>query len=259
MLHREDGPAIIYSDGTKKWFLKGKLHRKGGPAIEYPDGTCEWYENGCCLSIWNYSIPPKYTSYEHLLSVPLSISLNWIVLVMAMVALFVLVNYCSPSQVPYSSLEANLGDGESSKETFQLKEVQKAPRRQSSNSSTSGKSNLLKTREYDSTKREYPSRFQVKESENNNLMNTESVYPKEKTKELKFLLGKLENSDASARIEAVRALGELNAPETFPRIEVLAVHDEDPKVREVAREVLVMLKRISKMSCEERLAMGYHC
>ena len=23
-LHREDGPAVIYADGTKRWFLNGK-------------------------------------------------------------------------------------------------------------------------------------------------------------------------------------------------------------------------------------------
>ena len=42
-LHREDGPAIEYSDGTKKWYLNGKLHRTDGPAIEYPSGSKHWY------------------------------------------------------------------------------------------------------------------------------------------------------------------------------------------------------------------------
>ena len=27
-LHREDGPAIIYSDGEKKWYLEGKDYRE---------------------------------------------------------------------------------------------------------------------------------------------------------------------------------------------------------------------------------------
>jgi hypothetical protein len=34
-LHREDGPAVEYADGSKKWYLNGKLHREGGPAVEY--------------------------------------------------------------------------------------------------------------------------------------------------------------------------------------------------------------------------------
>jgi hypothetical protein len=45
-LHREDGPAIEHSDGTKHWYLNGKRHREDGPAIEFPDGTKEWYLNG---------------------------------------------------------------------------------------------------------------------------------------------------------------------------------------------------------------------
>jgi uncharacterized protein YfkK (UPF0435 family) len=62
--HREDGPAvelpdgtkywyingklhsIEYADGEKQWFKNGKRHREDGPAIEYNDGTKEWYMNG---------------------------------------------------------------------------------------------------------------------------------------------------------------------------------------------------------------------
>ena len=32
-------------NGTKFWFLNGKLHRLDGPAIETPDGTKYWYLN----------------------------------------------------------------------------------------------------------------------------------------------------------------------------------------------------------------------
>ena len=46
ILHREDGPAIEYSDGTKYWYKNGKLHRKDGPAIENAYGHKEWYLNG---------------------------------------------------------------------------------------------------------------------------------------------------------------------------------------------------------------------
>jgi hypothetical protein len=45
-LHREDGPAIEYPDGTKSWYLHGKLHREGGPAAEWSDGTKVWYWYG---------------------------------------------------------------------------------------------------------------------------------------------------------------------------------------------------------------------
>jgi hypothetical protein len=45
-LHRVDGPAIEWRDGTKHWCLNGKLHREDGPAIEYNDGGGEWHVNG---------------------------------------------------------------------------------------------------------------------------------------------------------------------------------------------------------------------
>lgn len=44
--HREDGPAIIYSDGYQSWYLNGKLHREDGPAIIDVDGTPSWYVTG---------------------------------------------------------------------------------------------------------------------------------------------------------------------------------------------------------------------
>ena len=42
-LHREDGPAVEYSDGEKYWYLNGKRHREDGPAIEYANGDKSWY------------------------------------------------------------------------------------------------------------------------------------------------------------------------------------------------------------------------
>jgi len=45
-LHREDGPAIKYSNGYKEWWLNGEYHREGGPAVEYANGTKYWYLNG---------------------------------------------------------------------------------------------------------------------------------------------------------------------------------------------------------------------
>ena len=35
LFHREDGPAIEYTDGAKEWQQYGKLHRLDGPAIDY--------------------------------------------------------------------------------------------------------------------------------------------------------------------------------------------------------------------------------
>jgi len=44
--HREDGPAIEYTNGSKYWYLNGKLHRVDGPAVEYADGDKFWYLYG---------------------------------------------------------------------------------------------------------------------------------------------------------------------------------------------------------------------
>ena len=46
ILHREDGPAVEHTNGTKDWYLNGKLHREDGPAIERASGHKEWYING---------------------------------------------------------------------------------------------------------------------------------------------------------------------------------------------------------------------
>lgn len=73
-LHRDDGPALLFPDGTqtwyrhgvihrdddlpaheckngdKAWYKDGLLHREGKPAIEYADGRTEWWLQGRKLS-----------------------------------------------------------------------------------------------------------------------------------------------------------------------------------------------------------------
>ena len=46
LLHREDGPAVIYKSGTKFWYQNGEHHRVDGPAIEHENGNREWWVNG---------------------------------------------------------------------------------------------------------------------------------------------------------------------------------------------------------------------
>ena len=43
-LHREDGPAVEYTDG-RTWYLNGKLHRVDGPTMEYYNGSKFWFLN----------------------------------------------------------------------------------------------------------------------------------------------------------------------------------------------------------------------
>ena len=42
-LHREDGPAREYSNGTKIWYKEGKRHRENGPALDFTNGYKEWW------------------------------------------------------------------------------------------------------------------------------------------------------------------------------------------------------------------------
>lgn len=44
-LHREDGPAVEYPDGSRMWFINDNLHREDGPAIERPGGYREWWSH----------------------------------------------------------------------------------------------------------------------------------------------------------------------------------------------------------------------
>jgi len=43
ILHRHDGPAIEYVNGTKSWYVDGKRHRLDDPAIIWSNGDKVWY------------------------------------------------------------------------------------------------------------------------------------------------------------------------------------------------------------------------
>ena len=44
--HREGGPAVELSEGTRKWYQLDELHRLDGPAVEGLDGHKEWWVRG---------------------------------------------------------------------------------------------------------------------------------------------------------------------------------------------------------------------
>jgi len=44
--HKDNGPALIYSNGYEAWFKNGKRHREDGPASIYPGEYKSWYKNG---------------------------------------------------------------------------------------------------------------------------------------------------------------------------------------------------------------------
>ena len=45
-LHRDDGPAVVTTAGTRYWYQNNLLHREEGPAIERNDGTMHWIFHG---------------------------------------------------------------------------------------------------------------------------------------------------------------------------------------------------------------------
>jgi hypothetical protein len=45
-LHNENGPAVIYADGDKEYYINGQLHNENGPAMVGLDGSKYHYING---------------------------------------------------------------------------------------------------------------------------------------------------------------------------------------------------------------------
>jgi len=58
--HREDGPAIEYSNGYKSWRQYGKLHRLDGPAIISNTGVESWYLNGKQILVFSQEEFERY-------------------------------------------------------------------------------------------------------------------------------------------------------------------------------------------------------
>lgn len=61
-LHNDNGPAIIYADGSKAWFKNGEYHREDGPAIEYVSYSRinEWHYNGEYLGASDLGYTQEY-------------------------------------------------------------------------------------------------------------------------------------------------------------------------------------------------------
>ena len=54
-LHRTNGPAVEWDNGTKSWYQNGKRHRIDGAAIEYLDGDKVWFINGEELTEYEFN------------------------------------------------------------------------------------------------------------------------------------------------------------------------------------------------------------
>jgi hypothetical protein len=60
-LHRVDGPAEEWADGTKRWYQHDQLHRVDGPALEYASGTKFWYYRGTQIKCQSQTEFERYT------------------------------------------------------------------------------------------------------------------------------------------------------------------------------------------------------
>ncbi len=45
ILHREDGPAVVWRDGFQEWYCNGERHRIDGPAVVYHDVLIWFYQS----------------------------------------------------------------------------------------------------------------------------------------------------------------------------------------------------------------------
>ena len=71
-LHREDGPAIELSTGSKGWYSEGVIHRLDGPAWEAFNGESFWAIKGKFHSFETHILKLKELGYEEI-----AISLLW--------------------------------------------------------------------------------------------------------------------------------------------------------------------------------------
>jgi len=66
--HHEDGPAIEYDNGTKFWYINGKLHNNVGPAVEYSDGRVYYYLDDIMYNYSDWLIIVRTKKLEELLN-----------------------------------------------------------------------------------------------------------------------------------------------------------------------------------------------
>jgi len=63
VLHRLDGPAVEYVDGSKRWWVEGQRHRLDGPAIEYADGHKEYWIHDVHILLEDFEAHPLRQKY----------------------------------------------------------------------------------------------------------------------------------------------------------------------------------------------------
>lgn len=71
-LHRIDGPAVIWPDGYKAWYVNGRLHRIDGPAREQcvngHDFNEYWFDGKCIGTVAGGFTDKQFRKYMKLLA-----------------------------------------------------------------------------------------------------------------------------------------------------------------------------------------------
>ena len=63
ILHREDGPAMEWKDGTYSYYRNNKIHRLDGPAMYNTHSDKAWYVDGELIT---FAVKDKYSGAERL-------------------------------------------------------------------------------------------------------------------------------------------------------------------------------------------------
>jgi hypothetical protein len=77
ILHRLDGPALEWADGTSFWYFDDELHRDDGPAIEWADGSREWHRQRAAAPHRRARYPPQRRSGAVVLRRPAAPHRRW--------------------------------------------------------------------------------------------------------------------------------------------------------------------------------------
>ena len=62
-VHRVNGPAVIWFNGTEGWYQNDKKHRLDGPAVIWDDGAKSWYINGTNYTDEEFNAHPLVIEY----------------------------------------------------------------------------------------------------------------------------------------------------------------------------------------------------
>jgi len=70
LVHNPYGPAIIWKDGSKFYYIEDRLHRLDGPARIYSNGEEQYWINDTELTKEKFEVHPerlKFLGKEHLI------------------------------------------------------------------------------------------------------------------------------------------------------------------------------------------------